>query len=114
MGVTSSESPSCPPSGFGGEAISHADRAAGAVVVAGAQPARSEPQFRVDRDPFEESELGQVEYGVFLIGSAQADQMIEHFGDPYGREGSIAAVEEGSDVVGSRFCSQVGDDGVGV
>jgi hypothetical protein len=58
--------------------------------------------------------LGQVERGVFFIGFGQADQVIEHFGEAYGSQRAISAVEEGSDFAGCRFCSEVGDDGVGV
>ena len=114
MGIAGGESVSCPSSGLGGDAIGHADRATASMVMTGPQSACPEPDFGVDDDSVDQLELGQVEGGIFFVGSDQADQVIEHFGHADGRQGGITATQQRSDLAGGGFCPHVGNDGVRV
>jgi hypothetical protein len=100
--------------GFRGDAVGQADRAVGAVVVAGAQTSGGVAGSGVDGQRFEQAELGEVEDGVVLLGSGQADQMIEDLGQSDRSQRAVTGLDQRPNVIGGGLVAEVGDDGVGV
>lgn len=87
------------PGDLSGDAVSQADRASGAVAVARSEPSRTGRGRRIAPDGFEQAELGEVERSLVLVRSDDADEMIEHLGDPDQREGRpIVGLEQRSDL----------------
>lgn len=101
-------------SGFGGDAVGHADGAAAAVIAAGSQPAGGEAEVCVDGNSVEEVELGEVQSRRFFVRSGQAHEVVEDLGDTDRREACGTGGEQGPYFCCGRLSPQVGDDGVGV
>ncbi len=75
VGVCGCQWPRGASSRVGGGAVGHADRAAGAVVVAGAKASCGVADPGVDGECVEEPELSGVEDRVVLVGGSEANQV---------------------------------------
>jgi hypothetical protein len=85
------------------------------VIVTSAEQSRLDGQFRPDRGRCGESELGQIEHRLLLIGTCKAHKMIEDFGDAKRGESRIRLVfHELLDLGRSWFVLEQSDDGIGV
>ena len=67
-------------SGFGSDAVGHADGAAAAVIAAGPQPTGAKAEVCVHDDAVEEVELGEVQGRGLFFCSRQAHEMVEDLG----------------------------------
>ena len=102
------------PGGFRGDAVGHADGAAFAVVVAGAESAGGGGDVWGDGDAIEQAELGHIEGCIFLVGSDDTNQMVEDLGDSDGGQVGVARFQDGLHLGGGWFSLEEGEDGVGV
>jgi len=98
----------------GTDAVSHAYGTSGSVVVPGAQSAGSYTDGYVDDEPFEETELGEIERGVFLVDADKTDEMVDDVGHSDSGERGATGIEQQAYLRRGPLTPQVGDDRVSV
>jgi hypothetical protein len=65
------------------------------MVAAGPEPPSRSAYGRVNNDPVEYAKLSKIESGVFLVGTGETDEMIEHLGYTDRRQRRVADLEHG-------------------
>jgi hypothetical protein len=74
--------------------------------VPSTQLAGSSSELGRDGYALEQAELRHVEGRLLLVRAGEADEVIEHLGDPDGRERCVAAVQHGLDRRGGGLAAE--------
>lgn len=102
-----------PAGSLGGDAVGEAHGPLRAVVVPGPEEACPGAEAPVDRFGVEESELSQVEDRVLLMGTDQADEVVENLAHADGRQ-ATAGAHQFAHRLGGWFVLEEGEDRIGI